>query len=373
MEGFHRAAPTDLLGAALIVLAALLVMTLFAAPMPGGVASALQRVIFRIRARAGQDSRHASAWRRLGMALTSVTRDCLPPAGIPALADALVCSVFAALPFGQYLVASQLDVGLLFVAGATSLAVSALIASGSAWRGVRAAGQVVWQHVPAAAAIASVVLTTGSLRVQEIERTQGGWPWDWLAFRHPAALAAFVLLLATGNIAFDGPERPTDRALEALVEQERDSAHPARGVWLETACRTHRLIVAGLASALFLGGWLLPGVPAATQDAHPWLELAGAALLLAKTGVVVLALGVARAFGPRLSLGSARATLVRRIPLAMVALGATAAWSWWGPGRAVQMLVSGGLVAAAALALLALGQRLKQGVEAPEARLSPFL
>jgi NADH-quinone oxidoreductase subunit H len=372
VEGFRRAPPTDLLAAALIVLVALLAVLLFAVPTPAGLSSSIQRIVLRVRARAFRRSAAPlSPWGTLGVVLVSVARECVPSSGLPALVDALLCSVFAVLPFGQYLVASQLDVGLLFVAAATSLAASALLASGTPLRGIQAAAYVLWQHVPAAAAVATVVLTTGSLRVQEVERAQGGWPWDWLAFRHPAALVALVFLLASGSMAFSGPPA---RGLSALVEDDHSASLARRGIWLEIASRAHRLIVAGLASVLFLGGWLLPGVPPATQDARPWLELVGAGVLLAKTGVIVLMLAAAGAFGARLPLGArAKETLFLRVPVALVALGTTAAWSWWGPRGAAQTLVSCGLVAAVTLTALAVGQRLKQGVGAPEARLSPFL
>jgi NADH-quinone oxidoreductase subunit H len=372
VEGFQRTPSTDLLDATLIVLVALLVVALFAAPTPPAVAVALERVAFRIRAhgRGTRDLARDASARKVGGAFAAVARDCLPPPGVPALVDALVCCVFAALPFGQYLVASQLDVGLLFVTAATSLAASALLTQRTVLGGVKAAASVVWQHVPAAAAIVSVVLTTGSLRLQEIERAQGGWPWDWLAFRHPAALAALVILLASGNMAVG----PSEKGLAALVEDEKPTPLGTRGRWLETAFRAHRLILAGLASSLLLGGWLLPGVPAATQDARPWLELAGAALLLGKTFAVVLALGAIRTFGPQTAPGlRARAMLSGRLPLAIVAIAGAMAWSWWGLGRAVQNTVSEGLLIATALAAAAFAHRMKKSALAPEARMSPFL
>src|SRR6202035_2107187 len=118
--------------------------------------------------------------------LATAARDALPPAGAPAIVDFLACALLAAMPFGQYLVAAQLDVGLLFVAAATALVTAALVSGNSPWSGARSAAHVAWQHLPAAAAVASVVLTTGSLRMQEIEHAQGGWPWDWLGLCRPA-------------------------------------------------------------------------------------------------------------------------------------------------------------------------------------------
>jgi NADH-quinone oxidoreductase subunit H len=360
VDGFRHAPPAELLGAVLLVLAALAVVALFAAPARPGVAAALQRVVVRLRARTG--AAHATR--------PSV----LPPAGPHALVDALSCALLAAMPFGQYLVAAQLDVGLLFVAAAMTLVAAALVASGSPWRGALAAVHVAWQHVPAAAAVASVVLTTGSLRVQEIERAQGGWPWDWLAFRSPAALAALVLLLACARIEPDA--LPTRGALAARIDAVHGVQPPSRGPWLEAACRAHRLVIAGLASSLFLGGWLLPGLSPAAQDARPALELAGAAWLLAKTWGLVLLLAWTRRALPSGRLEErSKSTAVRLVPAAMLVLAASAAWTRWGPAGATQLLVSTALVAAVSLGALAMAQRVRHGLLTPGAdgRLSPFL
>jgi NADH-quinone oxidoreductase subunit H len=375
VEGFRQAPPAELLGAVLLVLAALAIVLLFAAPARPEVAASLQRVVARLRAHgAGVRLPRTSSRSAIAGALAAAAREVLPPAGPLALVDALSCAVLAAMPFGQYLVAAQLDVGLLFVAAATTLVAAALVASGSPWRGAVAAIHVAWQHVPAAAGVASVVLTTGSLRIQEIERAQGGWPWDWLAFRSPAALAALVMLLACARIEPDA--RPAQGGLAARVDAVHGVQLPSRGPWLEAACRAHRLVIAGLASSLFLGGWLLPGLSPAAQDARPALELAGAAWLLAKTWGLVLLLAWTRRALPSARLGEgSKRTAVRLVPVAILVVAASAAWSRWGPAGAAQLLVSAALVAAVSLGALAMAQRVRHGLLAPGAdgRLSPFL
>jgi len=373
VDGFRRAAPVELLGAALLVFGALAVVLLFGAPARPSVAARLQRAVSRLRA-ASSPAARGSVLARLGRALAAATRDALPPAGAPALVDGVVCALLAVMPFGQYLVASQLDVGLLFVGAATALAAAALVAGGSPWGGARAALHVAWQHVPAAVAVASVVVSTGSLRMQEIERAQGGWPWDWLAFRSPAGLAALVLLLACARIEPDAPA--SRRGVAGCIESPAAQGPTTRGPWLAAACRAHRLVIFGLASALLLGGWLLPGLPASAQAGHPALELAGAAWLLAKTWGLVVLLAWSREVLPRRGLVErTRRTAFGLLPLSAAVLGMSVLWTWWGPVGAAQLLVSGALVALVALAALALAHRVRHGLLAPggDGRLSPFL
>jgi NADH-quinone oxidoreductase subunit H len=361
VDGFRRAPPADLVAAALIALSALALVLLLGAPTRPRLAASLQRVVSRMRA---------------GMvpAFRSALRDALPPTGPLALVDALAYALLAAMPFGQYLVAAQLDVGLLFIAAATALTVAALLSNRTAWGGLRAASHVALQHLPAALAIVTVVTTTGSLRVQEIAQTQGGWPWDWLAFRSPGALAALVLLVACTGIEPDGHDDARATTVAALVETSR--AVRPRGPWLQAACRAHRLLVAGLASALFLGGWLLPGLTATAQSGSPALQLAGAAWLVAKTwGVVLLVTWSASAL-PAMRLGErTRRAALWLVPVSLAALVATAAWSWWSPARAAQLLMSASLFALVVLLGLALAHRVRHGLMSPvgDGRVSPFL
>jgi NADH-quinone oxidoreductase subunit H len=376
VDGFRRAPPAELLGAALIVIAALAVVLLFAAPLRPALAAPLQRVVARLRAdRAGpRPTPPAHAWKTAVSSFLAASREALPPAGPPALVDALVCALLAVLPFGQYLIAAQLDVGLLFVAAATALVTAALVSARSPWTGLRAAMHVAWQHLPGAAAVASVVLMTGSLRVQEIEHAQGGWPWDWLAFRSPSALVAFLLLLACARIEPELPERAS--RLQRRMETLGGEARTPRGPWLEAACRAQRLVVAGLASALFLGAWLLPGLSPAAQDARPALELAGAVWFLAKTWGLVALVAASRMALPRRGLAErSRRTALLRVPVSLGVLGASAVWRWWNPMGSAQLLLSGTLVGAVALGALALAHRVRYGLDAPggEGHLSPFL
>jgi NADH-quinone oxidoreductase subunit H len=383
MDGFRGAPPAELLGAGLIALSALGIVGLFAAPTGAPLSAVLQRVVARIRERVRAARERTTAGRpRRGRAepepwallrtLAAVGRAALPPYALSAAADLAPCALLAAMPFGQYVIATRLDVGLIFAAAATSLAAGAFVRNGS-WRGAGAALRVALEHVPAAVAVASVVMTTGSLRVQEIERAQGAWPWDWLAFRSPGALLALGLLLTSTRI------EPESRLLDAGLSrwlEDADAAPEPRTPWLGATCRAHHVAMAGLATTLFLGGWHIPGLSASERDPGLALELAGAAWLLVKTWSLVVVMAWVGWALPRWDVGRTTcATWLRLGSTAVAALISTAAWTWWSPSPAAQLLVSFSLLGAVFLTAIALGHRLRHGLSgmAGEGRVSGFI
>jgi NADH-quinone oxidoreductase subunit H len=387
--GFRRASAAELVPAVGLVLAALAVAALFAGPGRPLLGATVQRAAVAARARLEPGQRPGRGRTERGGFAAALARDVLPPAGAPALVDMIAWALLAAMPFGQYLVAARLDVAILLVAAAAALAAASLATGGAGWRGLAAPLHVFWQHAPAAIAVACVVVTTGSLRVQEIEHAQGGAPWQWLALRQPGALVAFALLLACGRAGL--PVQAAAGRLSALIEGPHDAPAQAAGIapsasspWADAGVRAHRIVLAGLAASLFLGGWLLPGLSPAQQDAVPALQLAGAAWLLAKAAALVLCLAWARWAFPPAPLGDgSRTTALRGLPLAALAFAATAAWTHWAPSRSAQDLVSGALAALVALGALSVlaralhalsPRRTRRGLELQvDRQLSPFL
>jgi NADH-quinone oxidoreductase subunit H len=226
---------------------------------------------------------------------------------------------------------------------------------------------------------------TGSLRIQEIVLAQAGWPWDWLAFRSPAALASVALLLTCAPAP---ARRPAGASLpvglsamaDCWVDAADEGSTPSHGFGAFDAMRrAHCVVVAGLASVLFLGGWLLPGLPAGNEGARPVLEVAGAAWLLVKTWGLVAVVTWSRRVLPRRTRRRKMATPLLLVPallaVALASLAATAAWTCWSPQWAVQRLVSVSLATAVALVAAALVHRLRHGLSwsVGEGRLSPFL
>jgi NADH-quinone oxidoreductase subunit H len=350
-DGFRASPPADLLGAALVLAVALAGLLLFFAPTTGAISWIERRIARR--------------------APLSIRRELGSPFALAALSAFLF-----AVPFGQYGVAADLDVGLVYVLAVTSLVVLTLVRPGEGRaRGVaarlRAAARVVSGEVPAAIAVASIVTLAGSLRLHEIIRAQGGWPWEWLLFASPVAVAPFAVYLAASVVGGGAGRAPSDVA----EEDEAADAH----AHAETPSSLHLVLASAIASALFLGGWQVPGLSAGAQEAHLPLQIAGAALYLAKTWGLAAALVALRAVLPRARPAEAMVLAWKWLaPGSVVSFGACAAWVAWGAPRAPASAQTGlgvAMLAIASLAAARVALRVRHASRAPtnEGSASAFL
>jgi NADH-quinone oxidoreductase subunit H len=172
---------------------------------------------------------------------------------------------FVALPFGESLIAADLNVGIFYLVSVTALVVVGILLAGwssnSKWAlfgGMRSAAQVVSYEIPAGLAILVPVLMAGSLSMQDIIRQQGSWPWQWFVFTNPigplAFLVFFVSQLAEGNrTPFDLPEAESE--LVAGYLSEYSSFRFALYFLVEFG---NLWVMAAVAVTLFLGGWQVP-------------------------------------------------------------------------------------------------------------------
>ncbi len=346
----------ELVGAAVIlVIAAGFLVVLFAPPWP--LATWIER---RIAARLVRGNRvDAGGLRRLA----SVR-------GV--LSTIAITTAFAAIPIAQRFAGSDLDVGIVFLLAVTALVTMGLFeesgdgVSGRGFvAGLRGAARVASYVVPGALAVAGVVVMTGSLRADEIVRAQGGFPWEWYAFRSPVSAVLCLLFLATALA-------PGDRAVPQPLARPRATPFPH-------AERVYTFVVGGVASALFLGGWELPFAPAGADSAHATLAFLGASLFVAKAWSVVVLLGGLRATLPRRRIDETAALALRYlVPTALVMLGLTVAWVafvGWAPARGAQTMVSAAMFTLFCVALAHLGTRVRYHLRASSGggSLNPFL
>jgi NADH-quinone oxidoreductase subunit H len=203
---------------------------------------------------------------------------------------------FVALPFGESLIAADLNVGIFYMIAVTALVVVGILLAGwssnSKWAlfgGMRSAAQVISYEIPAGLAIMVPVLMAGSLSMQEIIRQQGAWPWEWNLFTNPFALVAFAVFfvsqLAEGNrTPFDLPEAESE--LVAGYLSEYSSFRFAIYFLVEFG---NLWVMAAVAVTLFFGGWQVPFAgPEVFAAAKGTGELPG----LAWWGLQILSMGV---------------------------------------------------------------------------------
>lgn len=381
LQGFKPNAPTDLIGAGLLLLLPSAMLLLFMGPLGRALTWVERRVAMRIQSN-GKRPR-GLAW--LGQMLRSFLRENVLPHGsdeplsriAPIVLFLGTSSLFVVMPFGQHIVAADLDIGVLFVVAVTWLVTMSLLSGGfqpnegrSVKGGLRAAGQIISYEIPGAIAIACIVTMTGSLRVDDIVLAQGGWPWQWFVFKSPITFALFFLWMATSLF---GESRGTSDIGEASLPAEVSSLRRLLFFFAEWG---NVFVMCGLASVLFLGGWQLPGTSQLTQESSLWFQALGAAWFQLKSWGLVFLVVVARWTLPRARVDRAiRICWKWLVPATSAAFLLTMLWMQWSPPAAIEMLVAVSNFAFWLVVAAYLVARLWQRSRAvgAQAQLNPFL
>ncbi|MFS8070273.1 MAG: NADH-quinone oxidoreductase subunit NuoH, partial [Byssovorax sp.] len=402
LEKFNVHAPTDLLGAGIILAVAAAIILLFMAPTAGIITWVERRVSARMQSRIGPNRAGPQGflvW--IADGIKSLMKEDVVPTEAdqilfrlaPYLVFMGVSATFVVMPFGQYLIAADLDIGILFVIAVTSLVTIGLMtggwASNNKWSllgGIRSAAQIISYEIPGAVAIVCLVMMTGSLRmqdiiiarlrVQDIIRAQGGWAWEWFMFRNPVTFLLFFLwfttALAEGNRApFDLPEAESE-----LVAGYSTEYSGMRYLFFFFAEWANVFVMSGIASALFLGGWQVPGVSTAQQEAHFGLQLLGAFLFLLKSWILIFVVVWIRWTLPRVRIDQMMNLCWKWfVPLSFVAFLFTALWMVAKVPSTVQLVISLATFATWLLLLVHFARRVHFNMR--EARvplhLNPFL
>lgn len=250
-----------------------------------------------------------------------------------------VSATLCALPFGQRLVAHDLDLGVLVLPAFSLLvlcaALTGLLSARRAWQApfmglLSALRAAIWQ-IPFLAAVTHAVLAGGSLRVGDLADVQAGsggagflsrgsWPWHALALSGPiplllllCALAALAVEQRFEALGAGSPAARAARLAESRVARASERVHQVVAFFADWA---HVFLVCGLLAALYLGGFGLPGVATST----PLAAALGAAFYLVKSWLLVLVVATVRA-ALRLSMTSVeRLFLARLLPISLALL-----------------------------------------------------
>jgi NADH-quinone oxidoreductase subunit H len=160
----------------------------------------------------------------------------------------------------QFVIAPNLDIGILFVFATGSLAVYAVILGGwssnnkySMLGSMRASAQVISYEIPLGASILGVVLLTGSFNLERIIDWQVHNGWGILY--HPLAAILFItaVFAECNRLPFDLSE----------CEQELVGGYHTEYSGMKFAMfflgeYTHMITTSFLVMAVFFGGWHLP-------------------------------------------------------------------------------------------------------------------
>ena len=203
-------------------------------------------------------------------ALKLMTKEIIIPTGantllflmapIAALAPAL--AAWAVVPFGSELVLTNINAGLLYILALTSLGVYGIIIAGWASNSkyaflgaMRSAAQIVSYEIAMGFALVGVLVAAGSLNLGGIVEAQRGSviTWFWLPL-FPLFLIYFISGVAETNRApFDVSEGESEIVAGFHVE------YAGMGFALFFLAEyANMILISGLTSVLFFGGWMSP-------------------------------------------------------------------------------------------------------------------
>ena len=177
-----------------------------------------------------------------------------------ALAGSFVA--FLALPFGNGLVAQELNVAVFFMLAVMSSEIFGVIlagyGSGSKWSlfgGIREAAQVVSYEVPRAICVIVPVIVAGSLNLTEIIKQQTGFIHKWYLFHDPFTFIAFWVFFICGTSSCKRAPFDLAEAESELVAGFHTEYSGFRWLLFFMAEYGAMFAISGIATALFLGGW----------------------------------------------------------------------------------------------------------------------
>lgn len=187
-------------------------------------------------------------------------------APVVVLAPALMS--LAVIPFGEHLVARDINLGMVLVFAFGSINVMAIMLAGWSSRNkyaIISAARVVSQNVayeiPLLLVVITVLMVTGTANLNEIVRQQDGYFWKWNLFNFAANplfpvtfLIFYTCMLAETNRApFDMAEAESELVAGALTEY----SGMGFGVFFMGEY-ANILVGCSMATVLFLGGWQSP-------------------------------------------------------------------------------------------------------------------
>jgi NADH-quinone oxidoreductase subunit H len=261
----------------------------------------------------------------------------------PLLTATLALAGWAVVPVDNGWAMANINIGILYLLGISSLGVYGVIIGGWASNSkypflgsLRSAAQMVSYEVSIGLVIINVIILAGTMNLTGIVTQQSGWIWNWFAFggglstlptivvMFPMAIIFFISALAeTNRPPFDLPEAESE--LVAGYQVEYSSTPYLLFMIGEYA---NIVFMCAMISLLFFGGWN-PGFP--MDWAADWPEFAlnlfYVLVFCIKIVVAFFMIALVKAFVPRYRYDQ----LMRLgwkifLPTSLVAVVIVAAW-----------------------------------------------
>jgi NADH-quinone oxidoreductase subunit H len=260
--------------------------------------------------------------------------------------------VFAVVPFGSVIppsvfpaswgitepirlvVAPGLDVGMIYVFAATSIAVYGVVLGGWASNnkysflgGMRSSAQLISYELPLGLGILGVVLTAGSLRLDAIITHQAE-TGVWNVLNQPLGFLVFCVasFAEAARLPFDLPE-----AEQELVGGYHTEYSGIKLMLYMVAEFLHMVLAAFLIVILFLGGWHFWGLTGSGDEITWPVALLRIIVLLVKVMGAILFFMLARWSWPRFRYDQLMELAWKvMIPWGMVNLVVVAVWMEYG-------------------------------------------
>jgi len=179
----------------------------------------------------------------------------------PLLSVTAAMLAMSALPIGPVFQIADMNVGLLFILGISSMGIYGIVLGGwasnshySLLGALRSAAQLVSYETAAGMAVVSAVLLGGTLSTRGLVEEQAD-AHVWFVFLVPVGFFLYLVasIAETNRAPFDLPEAESELVAGYMTEYSG-----FRWALYFLAEYTNMIVVASIATVLFLGGWLRP-------------------------------------------------------------------------------------------------------------------
>ena len=178
---------------------------------------------------------------------------------------------FAVIPFGSDITlfgrqiplqVADVNIGIIYVLALTSIGVYGIVLAGwssnskySLLGGLRSSAQLISYELAMGLAVVSIILLSGSLRLNDIIADQQGYYFSWNVFKQPLAFIIFLVAVyaETNRLPFDLSE--AEQELVGGYHTEYSSMKFSMFFLAEYA---NMITAAALTVTLFFGGWDFP-------------------------------------------------------------------------------------------------------------------